>query len=108
MAIQRLAVEEVQQTAQVVQPPQFLQAQQNPTSQPSNNEANLALLSVFKALSQILAIRLFLLLAVVGSFVLAYMAMSNPDPHSSWVLAIYNILTIIPLVTWDFLMRSRG
>ena len=63
---------------------------------------NLAIVAVIRAISAILAIRLFLLLAVVGSFVLAYMAMADANPHSIWVLVAYCILTVLPLVFLAF------
>ena len=78
------------------------------TEQPSNNSPSHAeILSVFKAISQILAVRLFLLLAVIGSFWLANEAISSTDSHSAWILTIYCALTILPLVVLD-LMKNRG
>lgn len=74
----------------------------------SQKPDNDALLAVFKVISQVLAIRLFLLLAVIGAFVLAYIAMQSTDIHTSWVLAIYSALTILPLVTWDIITKGRG
>jgi hypothetical protein len=73
----------------------------------SNKSNNEALLAVFKVLSQVLAIRLFLLLAVIGAFILAYIAMSSPDAHTLWVLGIYCAFTVLPLVFWDLASRGR-
>lgn len=57
---------------------------------------------MIRAISAILAVRLFLLLSVVGSFVLAFMAMSDTTSHSIWVLAVYCVLTVLPLVFLSF------
>jgi len=57
---------------------------------------------VIRAISAILAIRLFLLLSVAGAFVLAFMAMADTTSHSIWVLAVYCVLTVLPLVFLSF------
>lgn len=56
------------------------------------------LLPVFGALATILAIRLFLLFAVVGAFILAQAALSDTTYHGVWTLVAYCAFTILPLV----------
>ena len=56
-------------------------------------------LPIFSTLAAVLAIRLFLLFAVVGAFILAQTALVSSENHSLWVLVIYCAFTILPL-TW--------
>lgn len=78
------------------------------TAKPAPSSNNDAILAVFKVLSQILAVRLFLLLAVIGSFVLAYIAMNNDNAHSLMVLAVYLAFTVLPLVALDFMNKRHS
>jgi hypothetical protein len=55
-------------------------------------------LAVFQAIATVLAIRLQLLLALLGAFVLAIMAMRDPSYLALAVLLVYSGLTVIPLV----------
>lgn len=62
------------------------------------NEPN-ALLVALKAISVILAVRLFLLLSVLGSIGLAFVATLQPETnHGIYVLVAYCTLTVLPLV----------
>lgn len=82
--------------------PQFTEM---PTATPrtsSNKTDYTAIVAVIRAISAILAIRLFLLLSVIGSFALAYLAMLDATPHSIWVLTVYCVLTVLPLVFLSF------
>ena len=65
-----------------------------------------ALLPIFSALAAILAIRLFLLFAVVGAFILAQAALPDTTYHGMFVLIAYCALTILPLVWLD--TRKKG
>ena len=76
-----------------------------PPPKPTQNDA---LIATFKAIAHILSIRLFLLLAVIGAFVLAFMAMSGSDVHSTWILGVYSAFTVIPLTVWDLLTRRQN
>jgi hypothetical protein len=103
MAVQRLRVEQENQEST----PLPESSQEIPQKMRAPSTDNSAVISVFKAISHILAIRLFLLLSVIGSFVLSFMAMAASDSHSVWVLAVYNSLTTLPLVIWDLLARKN-
>jgi hypothetical protein len=81
------------------------------TPEPVKNHILSALdtfLPVFGALATILAVRLFLLLAIIGSFVLAKMAMKDTSDHSMYVLISYCLLTVIPLVYLDIHNKRKG
>ena len=65
------------------------------------------LLPVFGALVAILAIRLFLLFAVVGAFILAQSALTDESTHGIWVLAVYCAFTILPLVAMDIVGKKK-
>lgn len=56
------------------------------------------ILAAMTGLGSLLAVRLILALAVVGAFVLAYMAMRDPRPVGLWVLVAYAATVIFPLV----------
>lgn len=55
-------------------------------------------LGALNALSLILAVRLTLLCAVSGAFVLAYLAIQNATPYQSLVLVIYTAVVVVPLI----------
>lgn len=71
-------------------------------------EALNSLLPVFGALAAILAIRLFLLFAVVGAFILAQSALASDSTHSIWVLTAYCVFTILPLVYLEVNGKKRA
>lgn len=77
-----------------------------PTATPrtSSNKSTdyTAIVAVIRAISAILAIRLFLLLSIGGSIGLAYLAMLDTSSHSIWVLTAYCVLTVLPLVFLSF------
>ena len=60
-----------------------------------------SLLPVFTALAAILAVKVFLLFAIIGAFVLAQAALPDQTYHGMWVLISYCALTILPLVWLD-------
>jgi cellobiose-specific phosphotransferase system component IIC len=60
-----------------------------------------SLLPIFAALASILAIRLFLLFAIIGSFILAQAALADMTDHGIWVLISYCAFTVLPLVYLD-------
>lgn len=67
-----------------------------------------SLLPVFAALTSILAIRLYLLFAVGGAFVLAYAALNETENHSLYVLIAYCVFTILPLAWLDLSGKRKG
>jgi hypothetical protein len=65
-------------------------------------------LPVFGALAAILAVRLFLLLAIIGAFVIAQMAMDDMTNHGLYVLIGYCGFTVIPLCWLDTYGKRKG
>lgn len=65
------------------------------------------ILPVFSALAAVLAVRIFLLFAVVGAFILAQAALDNGQTHSLYVLIAYCAFTILPLVWLDLQGRRK-
>lgn len=65
------------------------------------------MLGVMDAISSILAVRFFLFVAVCGALGLAYVGMADQTSHSLWMVAIYCLLTIIPLVVLDIKTREK-
>lgn len=63
------------------------------------------LVAAFRVLARILAVRLILLLAVLGAGALGVMAMLNPGWATGAVLAAYCALTVIPLVALEIYQR---
>ena len=68
------------------------------SSPPSSPAYLTEMLAVMSAIGMLLAARFLLLLAVLGSFVLASLASTSGDPMGLWVLAIYGILVVVPLI----------
>lgn len=64
--------------------------------------------AAFRALAMILAIRLQLLLVLIGAMVLSVMAMNEPSNLKLAVLATYSVLTIIPMVLLDVSARRKA
>jgi hypothetical protein len=56
------------------------------------------MIGAFNALAIILAVRLILLVAVIGAFYLTVIAIDRPDPWRMAALAIYCVVTVIPTV----------
>ena len=67
-----------------------------------------ALLPVFGALAAILAIRLFLLFAIVGAFILAQTVLEQTTTLAIWVLVSYCAFTILPLVFLEIATRKKS
>lgn len=55
-------------------------------------------MGAFNVASVILAVRLTLLVAVVGAIALAYLALASTDAFRLGVLAIYALVVVVPLV----------
>ena len=58
--------------------------------------------------SRVLAVRLQLLLALIGAFVLALGAMQWQTPAGLYVLIAWAVLTILPIVWLEYSGRPRG
>jgi hypothetical protein len=57
-----------------------------------------AVIGTLNALLVVLAVRLTLLVAVVGAFALAYLSVQNADPFRAGVLLIYSAVVVVPLI----------
>lgn len=129
LAVERLAVEELPPRGpRLVRPvpPPFLEVQQNPAplSPPSvppiapsaapvlkpsaAATASAHILVAILAVSKVVAVRLQLLLALVGAFVLALMAMAQQSYLGLAIFGAYCVLTVIPLVWLAWPDRSKG
>ena len=74
-------------------------------SQPSNHAFPAQVLATWTAIAMMLSARLLLLLASMGAFMLAYLAMQNPDGYRLAATVIYNLGVVAP-ITW--LYYSKG
>jgi hypothetical protein len=63
---------------------------------------------VFQAVATLLAIRLLLMLALVGGFALAFLALRAGTYQAGGVLVAYAVLIIIPLVWLEKNPRTGG
>lgn len=54
--------------------------------------------NVFSAIAMLLAVRVLLLLALVGGFVIAVMALRDGSYPAIGILVVYQLLTIVPFV----------
>ena len=95
------------QTAPVPQNEDYpvFQPHQLPPAAPARSAADRAFVGTLTAIAAILGSRLLLLLAVAGSFVLAFRAGDNTG---LMVLIAYCVLTVIPLVALDVEAHRRG
>lgn len=79
-----------------------------PPPQPSEPRAVDLVLSAFAAIGYALSARAILLLAIVGAFVLACMAMGSQTMASLYVLIAYALLAVIPVVALELRRRKDG
>ena len=88
-------------------PPAPVQAPPAPTPPPAPRQpaADRAFIGTLVAISAVLASRLLLFVAIVGSFILAFRADTN---IGMYILVIYSALTVIPLVYLDITAHQRG
>lgn len=63
--------------------------------------------AAFTAIAKVLAVRLQLLLSLIGAFVLAMGAMAWQTPAGLWVLTAWCILAVLPLVWLEWGGRPR-
>jgi hypothetical protein len=85
------------------QPP--IQAPQTEAPRPSG--ADKAYIGTLVAIASILAVRLLLLLAVCGTFVLAALSIGNPSVLSIILVGVFGTLTVGPLALLDFWRGGR-
>ena len=62
-------------------------------------------MAVLTAIAALLAVRFLLLLASIGAFVLAYMAIANPDAYRLAATVIFDLFVVGP-VTYLYLMKG--
>lgn len=65
---------------------------------PPQKDNRSQIIAVLQAIALVLAVRILLLLSIVGGFVLAVMAMRAPSTEAIVVLISYCCLTVLPLV----------
>lgn len=65
-------------------------------------------LGIISAIAALTAVRLLLLLAVVGAFYIAVLAATSPVQGPLFVLVAYAVLIVLPLVWLDSNKRLRG
>lgn len=68
------------------------------TPRPPRPEIGAEVLAALKALGSLLTVRLMLLLAVIGAFILARLTLAAPSESAFWVLGIFNLTVVGPLV----------
>lgn len=66
------------------------------------------MLAVFQVAAKVLAIRFFLFLSLVGSFVLSIVATNNQNMQSAWVLVLYASVTTLPLTLLEWRKHGGG
>ena len=76
-----------------------------PDPEPREPRTSEVLIAAFSALGYALSARALLMLALVGAFVLGFMAMLSDKPMSLAILAAYALLTVIPMVVLE--LRKR-
>ena len=101
MAVQRLNLEEIEETIG------GSKGQTSPVAPPSRT-AHDVLLSMFTAISAVLAVRLFLFLSLIGTFVLAIIAIYDKTTASLWVVIAYAFLTTGPLAFLEWRGKKNG
>jgi len=68
------------------------------TADPAPRGTDAAYIGALTAIASILAVRLLLLLAILGGFVIAVMALRDGGNQAAGVLVAYAVLILIPLV----------
>lgn len=78
-----------------------------PPDQPSEPSALAVIVAAFSALGFALSARALMLLAVIGAFVLACMAMQTKGSTGLWVLVAFAVLVVFPL-TWLEIRKGKS
>lgn len=80
-------------------------AQDSTNAAPDNRDAEYsAILAGFNVAARILAVRFFLFLSLIGSFVLSIIATQNQSILSVWIVGVFAMVTTLPLT----IMEVRG
>lgn len=61
-----------------------------------------AILMGFRVAAKVLAVRLFLFLSLIGSFVLSIIATNSQSIQSAYVLVLYALVTTLPLTILEW------
>lgn len=103
MAVERIGIEEI-----LGDPPKVVAMTAQPIPQLPSKEAEYsAILAAMQVAAKILAVRFFLFLSLVGSFVLAILAHNSQSTISEVIMIIYACVTTIPLVALE-VIQKRG
>lgn len=87
-------------------PPETIQAQA-PTPEPEPRESHAAeiMFVAMQGLGYALSARALLLLALIGAFTIGFMAMLKGNWMALAILAVYAVLTVIPMVVLEIRKR---
>lgn len=55
-------------------------------------------MGTLSVLTVVLAVRLTLLVSVLGASFLAWLALSDPDPYRLGTLAVYGVVVVLPVI----------
>lgn len=67
-----------------------------------------AILAAFDVAAKVIAIRFFLFLSLVGSFVLSIIATNNQSILSVWVVGVFAFVTTLPITILEFRGKRGG
>jgi hypothetical protein len=67
-----------------------------------------AILAGFNVAARILAVRFFLFLSLVGSFVLSIIATNNQSNLSVWIIGVFAAVTTLPLTVLEVRGKRGG
>lgn len=104
-AIQQLIAESQDKTIRAVQQIAHATATQAITAAMEGRQGHLV--DTFRVISQILAVRFILLLAVIGGFALALIVLQSATVIGASILAGYVVSTVWPLVWLDLGARRK-
>lgn len=79
----------------------------NPMPLPNPDKEYSAVLAAMQVAAKILAVRFFLFLSLVGSFVLAILAHNSQSTVSEVIMVIYACVTTLPLTVLE-VVRKKG
>jgi hypothetical protein len=95
----------IPEAGQEPQPATSFHPSSDQSSQSLPSDYQTRILAALDAIARVLGARVILLLAVLGGFALAYLAMATPTNLTIAVVAIYNLTVIGPLI-WLTAMRN--
>lgn len=83
-------------------------SQENEESSDSRDAEYGAILVGFSVAARILAVRFFLFLSLVGSFVLSVIATNNQSVLSVWIVGVFASVTTFPLTILEIRGKRGG